>query len=256
MSQKLLHSTYMDFLDMVTELYSDEDVVVINKPAGLMVHPDTLKKVEPTLVDWIRKHHPEMEEVGEAMVMKDGSEIARPGVVHRLDRDTSGVLILARTQKAFEFFKDAFMEREAAKTYRAFVYGTLQNERGTIDRPIGKSRTDFRQWSATRNPRGVMRDAVTDYKVLGRGGGTTYVEVFPKTGRTHQIRVHFKALQHCVVHDTLYAPGKPGFLGFTRLALHALSLRVKLPSGKEMTFKAPLPPDFIEAEKQLKEASK
>jgi 23S rRNA-/tRNA-specific pseudouridylate synthase len=100
-----------------------------------------------------------------------------------------------------------------------------------------------------------MREAVTDYKVLGRGAGVTYVEVFPKTGRTHQIRVHFKALQHCVVHDTLYAPGKPGVLGFTRLALHARSLRLMLPSGKEKTFEAPLPPDFIEAERQLKQAS-
>ena len=246
----------MDLLKEVKELYSDGDVVVINKPAGLMVHPDTPDKPEPTLVNWIRKHHKEMEGVGEPTVLKDGKEIARPGIVHRLDRDTSGVLILARTKEAYAFLKEAFMEREAAKTYRAFVYGTLRDERGTIDRPIGKSRTDFRQWSAQRNPRGVMRDAITDYKVLGRGGGTTYVEVFPKTGRTHQIRVHFKALQHPVVHDTLYAPGRPSFLGFKRLALHALSLRLTLPNGKEKTFSAPLPPDFIEAEALQKEETR
>ena len=245
----------MNPLSEVKEIYSDVEVVVIDKPSGLMVHPDTLKKVEPTLVDWILQNHPEMEGVGEPMELKDGSWIARPGIVHRLDRDTSGVLVLARTQKAHAYLKEAFMERDVAKTYRAFVYGTLQHERGTIDKPIGKSRTDFRQWSAQRNPRGVMRDAVTDYKVLARGEGTTYVEVFPKTGRTHQIRVHFKALQHPVVFDTLYAPSKPKVLGFERLALHALSVRLKLPSGKEMTFNSPLPTDFIEAEKALKEAA-
>jgi 23S rRNA pseudouridine1911/1915/1917 synthase len=241
-------------LDQITELYSDPDVVVINKPAGVMVHPDTLTTKEPTLIDWIKANHPEMEGVGEPFETKGGS-VDRPGIVHRLDRDTSGVLILARTEKAHAYLKEAFMQRDVAKTYRAFVYGTLRAERGTIDRPIGKSRSDFRQWSAQRNPRGAMREAQTDYKVLARGDGVTYVEVFPKTGRTHQIRVHFKALQHAVVCDQLYAAGKPPMLDFTRLALHAKALRLKLPSGKEMTFEAPLPADFVHAEGLLKEPS-
>lgn len=234
-------------MDQVKELYSDEDVVVIDKPAGLMVHPDAPDSKEPTLVDWIRAHHPEMEGVGESFEVK-GVAIARPGIVHRLDRDTSGVLVLARTHAAHAYLKEAFMERDVAKTYRAFVYGTLKTERGTIDRPIGKSRTDFRQWSAQRNPRGEMREAQTDFKVLARGEGVTYVEVFPKTGRTHQIRVHFKALQHAVVCDQLYGAGKPPMLGFTRLALHAKALRLRLPSGKEKTFESSLPPDFLAAE--------
>ena len=237
-----------------TVLYEDSDVVVIDKPSGLMVHPDAINTKEKTLIDWIEKKYPEMEGVGEPFLLKDGKEIARPGIVHRLDRDTSGVLVLARTKRAHVYLKEAFMERDVAKTYRAFVYGTLQSERGTIDRPIGKSRTDFRQWSAQRNPRGVMREAQTDYKVLGRGKGGTYVEVFPRTGRTHQIRVHFKALQHPVVCDSLYAPKGPSLFGFERLALHAKSLRLKLPSGKEKTFESQLPPDFVEGEKRMKAA--
>ncbi len=242
----------MDLLNQVKELYSDADIVVIDKPAGLMAHPDG-RGDDITLVNWVRQHHPEMEGVGESMIVDEDDEegIERPGIVHRLDKDTSGVLILARTPKAHAFLKQAFMDREVRKTYRAFVYGTMRDERGMIDRPIGKSRSDFRRWSAERHPRGTVREARTDYRTLTRGQGTTYLEVFPQTGRTHQIRVHFSALQHPIVHDELYAPGKPALLGFNRLALHAKSIRLVVPSGKEMTFEAPLPLDFIEAERLI-----
>jgi len=232
-------------------LYEDPDVVVINKPAGLMVHPDGKTK-EGTLVNWIDKKYPEMDGVGEPLILADDTIIERPGIVHRLDRDTSGVLILARSPRAHELLKEQFMDRGAHKIYRAFAYGSIAQERGTIDRPIGKSRTDFRQWSASRNPRGLMRDARTDFRVIVRSPLATYLELFPLTGRTHQIRVHLKAIQHPVIADALYANGRPSLLGFKRLALHALSLRLVLPSGKEATFEAPLPQEFIEAEKELR----
>lgn len=233
-------------------LYEDSDVVVINKPAGLMVHPDGKSKDE-TLVDWVRAHYPDMEGVGEPLVLADETIIERPGIVHRLDRDTSGVLILAKHPSAHEHLKKQFMGRDAHKIYRAFAYGSIAADRGTIDKPIGKSRTDFRQWSASRNPRGLMRDARTDFRVIVRAPEATYLELFPHTGRTHQIRVHLKAIQHPVVCDSLYASGRPALLGLSRLALHALSLRLTLPSGKEATFEAPLPQEFVEAERVLRE---
>ena len=246
-----------------TILYEDSDVVVIDKPAGLMVHPDGVSK-EKTLVDWILAAYPDMRGVGEPLDLSRGkpdddqkerlavSVVERPGIVHRLDKETSGVLILARTPAAHVHLKDAFMNREAVKTYRAFLYGIIKEDRGSVDKPIGKSRTDFRQWSAARNPRGVMREAHTDFKVLLRSPLASYVEAYPKTGRTHQIRVHFKAIHHPVVADALYAAGKPHILGFTRLALHSKSLMIELPSGEKRTFEAPLPPDFIEGERQLR----
>jgi 23S rRNA pseudouridine1911/1915/1917 synthase len=244
-------------------LHEDEAIVVIDKPAGLMVHPDGRSKGE-TLIDWIREKYPDMEGVGEPLTIVKSDEedvdedaapnlIERPGIVHRLDRDTSGALVLTRTKEAHRILKGQFMDRHVRKTYRAFVYGSLNEERGIIDRAIGKSRTDFRQWSAGRGTRGTERPARTDYRTILRSKEASYAEVFPHTGRTHQIRVHFKAIQHPVICDELYGNGRPPLLGFARLALHALSLSFKHPvGGKEMLFTAPLPPDFVHAEKELR----
>jgi len=129
----------------------------------------------------------------------------------------------------------------------AFVYGVLKESTGVIDRPIGKSRKDFRLRSAQRGARGELREAVTAYTVLKQGGVATYVEVRPKTGRTHQIRVHFKAIHHPVVCDKLYAPKHKCILGFTRLALHASSITFSLPGGVAVTAEAPLPRNFRQA---------
>lgn len=248
-----------------TVIHEDADIVVINKPAGLMVHGDGRFAGE-TLIDWIRARYPEMEGVGEPLdlardeALEDDDDdrlapsvVERPGIVHRLDRDTSGVMVLARTAIAHGRLKKQFVNRAIKKTYRAFVYGRLREERGTIDRPIGKSRSDFRQWSAQRGSRGVMREARTDYRTIMRTPQASYVEVFPQTGRTHQIRVHFKAIQHEIVCDTLYAAGKPPILGFERLALHALSISFAHPgTGKMVRFEAPLPQEFREAEVRLR----
>ena len=159
-------------------------------------------------------------------------------------------MVVARTQKSFEFLKAQFQDREVKKVYRAFVYGALKEERGIIDKPIGSARGGLGPRTATR-PHGVQRDARTTYKVLHNGKDAAYVEAFPETGRTHQIRVHFSAIQHPIVCDTLYAPSRKPILGFTRLALHAFSVSFTHPSGKQVVFEAPLPPDFVEAERQL-----
>lgn len=223
-------------MEEVQILYEDDDCVVINKPAGMIVYPDGVHEY-PALSHWL------VERYGEGNFH----------FVHRIDRETSGVLLVAKTEKAHAFFKDQFQNREVKKTYRAFVHGPLKDERGIIERPIGSSRGGRGPRSATR-PTGTMREATTVWKRLTNGKNTAYIEAFPKTGRTHQIRVHMAAIQHPLVGDSLYAPGRPAALGFERLALHALSLTVELPSGRGATFEAPLPRDFLEAEAQLRAA--
>lgn len=242
-------------------LYEDKDIVAINKPAGFVVHADG-RTQEPTLVDWILEKYPKSKEVGEPLIINKGQPneltIYRPGIVHRLDRETSGALVIAKTQKAFEHLKAQFQERETDKTYHAFVYGEMKNDDGVIDRPIARSKKDFRLWSAQRGARGEAREAVTHYKVLHRTSvgninkGFTYVEVTPKTGRTHQIRVHMKAINHPVVADSLYAPKQKPGLGFKRLALHAKNLEFTDLKGKKVVVEAPLPQDFVEAVAKIK----
>lgn len=231
-------------------IYEDKNILAINKPSSLVVHPDG-KTVEPTLVDWILKNYPEIENVGEPLILSTGEIIKRPGIVHRLDRETSGVLVVAKNQKTFLFLKEQFKERDIKKSYRAFVYGEMKEEKGIIDRSIGRSSKDFRMWSAQRGARGQMRTAITEYNVLERGNGFSFVEANPKTGRTHQIRVHFKAINHPIVADSLYAPKREKDLGFDRLALHSYSIEFSLPDGKKIKLEAELPEDFKMALKQM-----
>lgn len=212
-------------------IFEDAEIVVVDKSAGLQVIPDRHAERE-TLEAWLKEKYKEVY------------------IVHRIDRETSGVLVVARTPEAYEFLKAQFKEREVQKTYRAFVYGTLP-ERGVIDKPIGSTRGGLGPRSA-KQPYGTLREATTIYRRIAHGAGATYAEVFPKTGRTHQIRVHFAAIQHPIISDTLYAPGREALLGFKRLALHALSLTFTHPNRQKMTFTAPLPHDFVEAEEKLR----
>ena len=237
----------------ITILYEDENVCVIDKPAGLMVHGDG-RSTAPTVVDWFLARAPMARGVGEPGSAQDGSPLERSGVVHRLDRDTSGVLILAKTQEAFIHLKKQFHERNVRKEYRAYVFGTMKEKWGTIKRPIGRSAKDFRLRSAERGARGLLRPARTDWEVLTQGEGHTYLRVLPKTGRTHQIRVHLKAMGRPIIEDPLYMSKEwegRDTLGFTRLALHAYSLTLLLPNGIEKTVVAPLPPDFEKAGKAI-----
>lgn len=227
-------------------LYEDKDLVAINKPAGLMTHPDG-KSAEETGSDWFAARYPESAEVGETQRLQDGTEIRRPGVVHRLDRDTSGVLVFTKTPEAHAFLKEAFQNKEAKKTYLAFTYGVPKNRKGTIDFVIGRSRQDFRLRSAQPKAKGILREAITHYLVLADNGTHSLMQVMPETGRTHQIRVHLKAIHHPVVGDTLYAPNRAADLGFDRLGLHAYRLALPLPSGEQIVITAPLPEDLSPA---------
>lgn len=232
-------------------LFENEHVVAVDKPAGLVVHPDG-RTDEPTLVAWMVEHYPFAVKVGEPITLSDGSVIERPGVVHRLDRETSGVLLLAKTQESYLFLKRQFMRHQVQKKYHAFLYGTLKDDRGTINRPIGRSNSDFRKWSAGRGPKGELRDAVTRWFTLLRGIDAMFVEAQPLTGRTHQIRVHFQSIGHPVVADPLYAIGRAPLFGFTRCALHAKIITFRLPGGGEQTVEAPYPSDFVSAIERFK----
>ena len=234
-------------------IFENDQFLVINKPAGLVVHSDG-KTVEKTLADWVIEHYPEVENVGEPLVLTGKGDVAivikRPGIVHRLDRETSGVMIVTKTPEAFEYFKNAFKDREVSKTYNAFVFGHVKADVGTIDAAIGRSSSDFRKWSAQRGARGQKREAVTDYKVLARfeddGEKWSFLELCPKTGRTHQLRVHLKYLNHPIVGDELYGGKVYQGLGFTRTALHSRKIEFIDPDGEPRAFEASYPDDFLE----------
>ncbi len=220
-------------------LYEDSNILAIEKPSGILVHPDKAGKV-PTILDLFIKKYPKLE------------------IVHRLDRETSGVLLLAKNQKAHEFLKKQFMNRDIKKTYVAIVDGWVKNDHGIINKPIGRSPSDFRRRLAGRGARGEMREAITEYKILKRisfppdKGGLrgveskfTYLELKPKTGRTHQIRVHMKFLNHPVACDLLYSPTGVCPKGIKRLALHAKSIEFKDMKGKTVKIESKIPKEFL-----------
>lgn len=227
-------------------LYEDADIVAIAKPAGVMTHPDG-HTTDETVSDWFAKNYPASAAVGEMQRLPNGTEIARPGVVHRLDRETSGVLVLAKTPEAHAYLKAAFQNRDAKKVYLAFTYGVPKERKGVIEFSIGRSRKDFRLRSAQPKAKGMLREAITRYEVVGDMGRYSLLKVMPETGRTHQIRVHLKAIHHPVVCDPLYAPNQTCDLGFNRLGLHAYSLNIPLLSGERLTITAPVPEDLAGA---------
>lgn len=269
-------------------LYEDKNILAIDKPAGFSVHENGKTK-EKVITDWVIKNYPKMKNVGEPMRIENPqvksykvhkvkdqknkenfqlptlnfTTLLRPGIVHRLDKDTSGVLVLAKNQKTHEFLKNQFSapaleiakgeladkQYRIKKIYHAVVSGFMREDRGVINKPIGRSPNDFRKRLAGRGARGELREAVTEYRVLKRfiedGNKFTYLEVRPKTGRTHQIRVHMKFLNHPVVCDPLYNAGKPAPDGFTRLALHAKSIEFRNLDDKILKIEAPLPKEFL-----------
>ncbi|MEK9183510.1 MAG: RluA family pseudouridine synthase, partial [Patescibacteria group bacterium] len=182
---------------MISIIYEDKDIIAVNKPAGLVVHPDKIHK-KRTLIQEIIKLRPEIKDVGDSPIGE------RPGIVHRLDKDTSGVLIVAKNQSAFEHLKSQFKDRKIIKKYIALVEGEIKNNSGVINLPIGKSKSDFRKKLASEKAKGELREAVTEYRVLEKFADCTLLEAYPQTGRTHQIRAHFKAIDHPVVCDPLY----------------------------------------------------
>lgn len=225
-------------------IYEDKNFLIINKPANLIVHP-VENSEESSIVDWLIKKYP--------MIKNVGDDKKRPGIVHRLDKDTSGILLIVKNQEAFEYFKKLFQERKIKKVYSALVYGSMKNNNGLIDMPLGKSKKDFRKRGIRGRTRGKLREAITEYKIVKRFLGYTFIDVFPRTGRTHQIRVHLESLGNSIVCDKLYGPKKI-FCPFNlkRHFLHALSLEFTDMNGARVRFEADLPEDLENVLKELR----
>ncbi len=226
-------------------IYEDRDIAVVNKPAGLITHP-TEKITEHTLINGLLARYPEIANVGE--------NLARPGILHRLDKDTSGLIIVARNQAAFGFMKKQFLAKEIHKTYLAIVEGVPEKSTGSINYDIRPSTANRLKKVAvkkvTEAKTKAHRHAQTLYKVKEKlGDKFALLEVSPVTGRTHQIRVHLSAIGHPVVGDTLY--GSKSHLA-KRQMLHAGSLVFTSPAGQRLSLSIPPPEDFINILKKLK----
>jgi len=230
-------------------LYEDESILIIAKPAGMVVHPSERVR-GGTLSELLAETYP-------GLPTPQGED--RPGIVHRLDAETSGVLVVARTEAAGEELKRQFKAREVEKIYSAVVYGEPRFDSDWIEEPLGRGRGSER--IRVLQPKDGGREAATLYRTLERLGQASYVECEPKTGRTHQIRVHLESIGHPVVGDKLYRgkrvlrmPGARFKVG--RHLLHARKLTFTHPdTGKKVSFEAPLPADFLELLERLRAAT-
>lgn len=232
-------------LDIVHE---DSDIVVVNKPPGMTVHPGAGAR-SGTLVNALLARCTGLSGIG-------GTE--RPGIVHRLDKDTSGIMVVAKHDRAHQALAAQFEAREVEKTYLALVLGSVKGDSGTVDSPIGRHPTE-RVKMSTRARR--SRQSLTEWRVVERFPGASLVEARPRTGRTHQIRVHMKEMGHPILGDTVYGGAKSSVKAIAeiskklgRQALHASKLTFVHPtSGTSMSFDAPLPQDMQSALNSLRE---
>lgn len=213
-------------------IYEDEDLILLNKPAGMVVHPAAGHE-SGTLVNAVLAHCPDLPGVG---------GVKRPGVVHRLDKDTSGLILFAKNDHALRDLQRQFKDRTIVKVYQALVYGELKHNELLIDAPIGRDPKDRKRMAVIPPESSAgSREALTRVKVLARFDGYSLLECRPLTGRTHQIRVHLAFAGYPIVGDLIYGPRKPRLLA-GRQFLHAGMLTFQRPSDDlEMTFSSPLP---------------
>lgn len=218
--------------------FEDSNLVVIDKPSGIVVHPFDFSH-EETLVDFLQENYPEMFSIENSIVLQDKRSIPLGGIVHKLDRDTSGVMILAKNQKTFNALKKEFSEHSTEKIYVALVEGIVEKGNFRIDAPLGRGKKEYKQSTNPINPRGELREAITDVKVLRKNIDTTLVQLTPLTGRTHQLRAHMASIGHPILGDMAYGATKKD----SRIMLHAQSLSLML-NGKKKTFTAGVPKEF------------
>lgn len=229
-------------------VHEDADLIVIDKPAGLVVHP-AAGNLDGTLVNALLHHcRGELSGIG---------GVSRPGIVHRIDKDTSGLLVVAKSDRAHEGLARQFQEHSIERLYAAIVYGVPTPAAGTIDTWIGRSDADRKKMAVHREGRG--KHAVTHYRSVERLYGTTLIECRLETGRTHQVRVHMAHSGHPLIGDQVYGRDRKGFksiletVGFKRQALHAKQLGFIHPvNGETLRFESPLPADMQELLSQLR----
>jgi len=256
-------------------IYENNDVIVIDKPAGLTVHPRQTKTGAPlakelnnTLVSALLAYYPPLASVGDPSTDSASSpqassgQVIRPGIVHRLDKDTSGLMIVAKNQKSFEWLKQQFKDRKVQKKYIALISGCPKENQGALKTYLTRSATEPSKQkvvSGTDNiiPRRNEREAVSEYKVIQKFKDFCLIEAHPKTGRLHQIRVQFAWLGHPVAGDKKYGrKDTPAPQGLNRQFLHAAELEITLPNGEKKTFSSLLPKDLSVFLEKLEKDSK
>ena len=225
-------------------VYEDSDIIVINKPKGMVVHPAP-GNYSGTLVNALLYHcRDSLSGIGWVM---------RPGIVHRIDKDTSGLLVVAKNDEAHAALSEELKDHGIEREYRALVTGGFKDDKGTLDYPIGRHPVDRKKQAVILDGSGSAREAVTHYEVLERFGGVSYLALKLETGRTHQIRVHMSYTGHALLGDEVYQKSKTQFEKrhpqlFKGQALHAKTLSLTHPKTKErMTFECDLPVEFEKA---------
>jgi len=219
----------------LTIVYQDADLIVVDKPAGLTVHPAP-GHPSGTLVNALLAACPDLQGISGSL---------RPGIVHRLDKDTSGLLVVAKNDRAMQSLQAQLKGREVHKTYLALVAGVPKPAEGQIEAPIGRSHRNRKKMAVVDGG----RESTTRYRTREVINGRALLEVEPVTGRTHQIRVHLAAIGHPIVGDSLYGKRSP-LVG--RQFLHAAKLGFRMPGGREIEFESPLPADLREALEALR----
>lgn len=227
-------------------VYEDNDVIVIDKPAGLTVHPSETQK-DGTLVNGLLSHFPLLKDVGDPSLRQaqgklgSGQANLRPGIVHRLDKDTSGLMIIAKNKKAYIFIKDQFKNKKVEKKYLALIVGRPKEKSGKIETKIARSKSDPTKQKVSQ----TGKKAVTLFKTVKEFKDFTLIEASPKTGRMHQIRVHLAWIGNPVAGDKKYGLNKRAMPeGLARQFLHSAKLTLILPNGQKETFISQLPPDL------------
>lgn len=222
----------LEALDLGLEIvYEDDDVAVVNKPKGLVVHP-SLTSTEPTLVNGLLYELDDLSSI---------NGVERPGIVHRIDKDTTGLLMIAKNDNASKSLTEQLKNHSCNRTYHALVYGVINEEKGRINAPIGRSKEDRKKMAVVKDG----KEAITNFKVLKRFKDFTYIECKLETGRTHQIRVHLEYIGHPLVGDKTY--GRRKVIGDQGQFLHAKTIGFIHPTtGKWMEFDSELPAYFKE----------
>ena len=220
-------------------LYQDSDVVIVNKPCGMVVHPAAGNE-DGTLVNALLYHVRDLSGIGGEM---------RPGIVHRLDKDTSGLILIAKNDRAHAALSEQFKERSMEKHYRAVAFGNFKEDGGLIDAPIARHPVDRKKMAIVADG----KPSQTEWKVLERLKGATSLDVHLLTGRTHQIRVHMHSVGHPLLGDSIYAPNIKTNVHIPRLMLHAYSLAFTHPTtGERMEMCAPIPEKFEKTLEKLR----
>ena len=221
-----------------TIISENNDFLIIDKPSGLVVHPFDYS-TEYTLIDFLQENYPEMFSIENTVTLQDKRTIPLGGIVHKLDRDTSGIMVIAKNKETFDELKAQFRNHTILKKYLALVEGIVQKDIFTIDAPLGRSKKEYRQSTNPENPRGELRDAITDVEVIRNNTTTTLVQLSPKTGRTHQLRAHMSSIGHPIIGDKIYG----SVMESPRIMLHAESLTFTV-NNEVYSFEAEAPEGF------------